>query len=702
MALDEKYISGVALGEVFVDKDSGSPLAGGTIEFCRDSSRAITKDVYQLSSANGAYSYVAMPNPVNLSNAGTIENAANTNVALYYYPFLGDPADDSDTLDLYYVVVKDSSGTIQYTRQAWPTIASEASPTENENSLTNQMLNPQFIDVLFNASSTLTISVSGSGTTTVAIAPEWDLIIAHDATGTVDVTRNNVAGTSHYPANTPYTLTVLGNVNLTSLKLRQRFTNNPGIWTSLVEGTAGYIAVGALAAPGHAFTIDYAPSSGAATEVLSVNNTTGSYTQFQTTTQLTPTLNASEPDVGYVDIIIKLAATGTTEISNLHLVTMSSNEQNVPYEQVSANRQRSELLNYYNPLLQAKPIPSYLVGWDFHLNPAQFGENITASAIGANKSKYVWDQTIIFQDIDSSIDADRDTSGNLVLTADIAGQVAVIQYIEQDEARAILSGDLCVNVRAKSNSGTAVTGAIGLYYTTDANLPDVSSGTNESLVTGLTAGVPAVGAGAPNGTWTTVDRSNLGNNPTFTLTTSMANYGFRGWSDTGAGSTTATFAAIVVGFSAIDLTKNVTIESISLQRGDIPTVPAPLPKGNVVLACQRYYEKSFALDVVAAQSVAINNGEHVFYQMVGIATSQVVGSVEYRVNKRATTPTVTLYSPVNASDQVYDLVGGVNWTGTSKAGVDSGFKIFGTSPGAGAQFNTCAVHWTSDARLGIV
>jgi len=60
-------------------------------------------------------------------------------------------------------------------------------------------------------------------------------------------------------------------------------------------------------------------------------------------------------------------------------------------------RQIDHLFHYYKPLLAYKPIPSALIGWDFPTNPAQFGVTGSTGAIGANKSAYAWDQTILFQ-----------------------------------------------------------------------------------------------------------------------------------------------------------------------------------------------------------------------------------------------------------------------------------------------------------------
>ena len=51
MALDERFIPITSLNQYFVDKDSGLPLANGTLEFFRDTARITPKAVFQLTGA---------------------------------------------------------------------------------------------------------------------------------------------------------------------------------------------------------------------------------------------------------------------------------------------------------------------------------------------------------------------------------------------------------------------------------------------------------------------------------------------------------------------------------------------------------------------------------------------------------------------------------------------------------------------------
>src|SRR5712671_2014084 len=185
MSLDPRYITDGPLEEGFLSKDSGLPLAGGTVTFYRDSSRITLKTVYELTGAPPNYSYVPLPNPITLSSIGVIQNAGGDNVVIYYYPWLA----DGITPDLYYVVVKDSNGVDQFTREAWPNSAAGESPgADTSLPVQNQISNPQFTQILINdvptlTPSTTTFSVSAE-TKEFELAPDWTFIIS----GTGDVT----------------------------------------------------------------------------------------------------------------------------------------------------------------------------------------------------------------------------------------------------------------------------------------------------------------------------------------------------------------------------------------------------------------------------------------------------------------------------------------------------------------------------------
>ena len=139
MSLDPGCITSVDLNPYLVDKDTGAPLAGGFIRFYEDDSRTTPKAVYQLTGSPPAYTYTALPNPIQLSATGTIVDSSGNNCALYYYPY-----DEFGNLQLYYIEVTNSLGVNQFTREAWPNITEETNPLGIEtNTIENLLSNPQ-------------------------------------------------------------------------------------------------------------------------------------------------------------------------------------------------------------------------------------------------------------------------------------------------------------------------------------------------------------------------------------------------------------------------------------------------------------------------------------------------------------------------------------------------------------------------------
>src|SRR5690606_32742158 len=114
---------------------------------------------------------------------GTIQDANGDNKAIYYLPYSNVNPND---IELYYISVfrqgEGPNGVPQFTREAWPNITSANNPaTEGESSSNHELSNSQFVDVLFDPGSVMTIPYSGSGTTTVDIAPGWFVEIQHTA-----------------------------------------------------------------------------------------------------------------------------------------------------------------------------------------------------------------------------------------------------------------------------------------------------------------------------------------------------------------------------------------------------------------------------------------------------------------------------------------------------------------------------------------
>jgi len=449
------------------------------------------------------------------------------------------------------------------------------------------------------------------------------------------------------------------------------------------------------------------------------------YVAYSGTVLFNGTVNPDDADDGYVDIILTLQGGAIVTVTNFQVLTVVDEDAAVDFQQQSVPQQENQLFYYYKPQLAYKPIKSYLTGWDFPLNPAQFGSTVAASAIGANKSQYVWDQTIVFQTADSGVSVLRDTgSGALKLTAVAATQLALVQYLDQTQARKLLNNPMSCNVSALAS--VATNACISLWYTTDATLPVAIAGTNNSLVLTLDAnGKPATFNGV---SWLEVPRGKQGD-AKFTIatssTTNFNDYPFNGWDMDGiAACNTATFFAIVVGTAAMTMSSSVTFNSISLVPGDIPTIPAPQTPDEVLRECQYYYESNYPVGTAAggANILGVMSVPQLTYATGGNVSFITSGFVTPYTLKRVT-PTVSYYSTAgtvdrisarvvtNTADSGYgELDGGTGgfWTyGTNTKynsmtiTTDTHLSANPTQPGTyGTAF--IAYNFVADSRLGVV
>jgi hypothetical protein len=706
MAINPDYlVAGLDLSEVFLDKDTGQPLSGGTISFFRDVDHVTPKLVYTIQNNNPAlppaYSYVPLPDPITLSASGQIQDNNGNNVPVYYYPF----NDTTQLLDLYYIVVANSQGVQQFTRQGWPPNESQILPPPGgQFAFSNQITNSQFVDVNFPPTIGISFNYVGVAVNTINIAPGWNLVISSTGNGTVTVVRTPIAGSLAYPNNPPYTLTITPGANLASLQLVQTFSNNPDVFSPALAA-GGYLSASILLAPASQVIIGYQPNGQAVQLVLNANNTGGAYATFNNTVQLAPATNPSTGDTGSVNIILGLSITVPTTLSNIQIVPLNTNIAGITYDQRTANRERDFEFNYYGPLLKAKPIPSYLIGWEFPLNPAQaLGWTLGPYATGANGSFQAIDQTIIFQSVTNGVTTTQSATGTgaLRITANAATQFAIIQYIPSFLANEILNNPLSSMFSGTTNFAGTLVGTISLWYTAGA-LPHTGiapAGPWNSLVTGLSAtGYPTVAGG-----WTEVTRNGLGN-AQFTLGQSAnlnwLDYGFSGWNANGvAGVGTATYFAIVVGFATLGLANSIDIGAVSLVPGNIPTRPGAKTDTEVFEECKYFYQSTFNYGVVPAQAVGNFSGDYLFTAISNGAQGNYAPTI-YFVPSMYAAPTITFYNPHNMNGQPYDYTAGDCSAVNTRYILPKGFALYCTGNAGGTITDTIGVHWSADARLGV-
>ena len=675
----------------FVDKQTGLPLAGGKVYFWHDNNRNSLKTVYQLTSSPN-YSYTALPNPLTLSNAGTFVDNLGNDIAVYLKPY-----DNAGLADNYYIQAFAAGeapppvGIPMFTREAVPGVSDIAGPNAPvSEGFENAVSNSQFSQVLFDPSIGMTVPYI-AGVTTKEIAPGWLLEITAVNSGNLSVSRTALNGNSGIPTNPPYSLTITPGGSITKLILYQRLFHTPAIFTG------AFISGAFVAGPTtQTITINYADSNGTVTPIVNGAGLPADWVFHTATVPLGASGNPQNGDVGYVDIQLQLNTAAASTFSSIQVLGLVTDTQNLAYNQESVNDQINGLFYYYQPAINYKQSDSYLVGWDFPLNPAQFGEAYTPLATGVNQGLYAWDQTIVYTTVANSMNIARGTNGAFHIDAAIAGQVALIQYLDQPTARKIINDRASVRMAFAGSFAAGGIGNVTLWATATSPLPILPN----TLVTGLSA------AGVPTGTtagWVQIPNVNQTTQftiPAISPTNAESNdIILSGWDLAAAvPSTTAQYFAIVVGFSAMAIADSLNITSISLCGGDIPSRPAPKTPDEVQRECQRFYWKSFEPATIPAQNAGVI-GAMTWTTQAATVNSNL--NAEMAVTMRAV-PTVTLYNPSDTNALARNITNNTNATVTAAGTVSTKrFPVNATNSAgtAGMQF---AIHASADARLGVV
>lgn len=725
--LDSEYIVGIGLGEYFVDKDTGLALSGGQLFFYEDSARGVPKTVYQLTGSPPNYTYTALPNPITLNSTGQIVNADGTNVAVYYRPY-----DANGDIQNYYVVVKSSTGVTQFERQAWPNVTETSSPTGDTSTYTqNELSNTQFIDVGFDSSQNLSIAWVGAlSETTYKIAKDWDIVIEATDTGSVTLTRNALVGSLNIETNPPYELEIVASsVNISNLKLVQRLSNNPDVWANkYVEGT---VLVNAKDSVNRTVSMNYAPSvSVSATTILAGTTGTGGYTLLKDSVLIPASTNSDNGNTGYVDIEIILPTAGNFSVTSVQATASDSEPTpaSIAYQEVPSNRQKDQLFHNYLPQIELLAMPNLLEGWDFRVNPAQWG---SAQSMAAVRSQYLWDQTIGYQELDNSISVGRAAPRALDVSIASTTKWALIQYIEGSKLRQLLQSNFSTLLTALTDISGGVSGTISFWVTTDASLPDVSDGVNNSIVLTLDDnGKPATF----NGNWTELTRT-TGWDATFTIPqgTEYTSLPFEGWAgaSTLALDATYTYGAIVVGFESTGA-GTVTFQSISVTPTLIASPFAPMSYELTLKELERYYEKSYEADVNpgtpnATSYIRFIQNAYVF--QVNVVYDWYAHSSSFEINyktEKYKIPNLLVYNPITGtSSNIRFFHINANTEAVTTADVSATAHWFGVNSSSGeksyfssaknANFITAEtlasgnyidaniiLHYTADSKLGIV
>ena len=655
------YYAQFPLQEAIFDKDTGNALAAGIIQYFSDPQFTVPKDVFEQSNApDGSFIYTNLGSVLTLSSIGTFVDPNGQNFIPFLYPWKTNPDTGSLEFQPYYIQVYSSGNILQFTVDNWPPIEFTGNNVTSDVALTqNQFTNSQFSEVLFSATppgSTYIIPVSGSNTIT-AIAPGWFI----NTNGADNVTLSQVGLQIETPSNAPYALQITVGSSITSATLYQRICMSP----RLFEGKTVSAYFEAASTTAVSLTLNYIASNNPGIDIplaTGSSGTAGNYAIIKNTVVIDAALNTTSPTTGYIDLSLVLIPGTTISVTSFQLVAVDS-DLNVPdYAEISVPLQQAQLFWYWQPKLNYKPLPSYLIGWDFGLNPAQFGGTSVAAATlgGANLSRYVWDQTILFTAVDDAMSVSRTSQGQFSVATTTGSTFAVIQYLPQATAREILNQRNSISLQGiftPSTAATTITGTVGIYWTS-TTLPNITGGANfYSLVSGITSGAsgapPTTTVGTTPGSygvWTQVPNTILGASAPFVMTTTDTQFNFSGFdaTATNAGST-ATALAVVISFNTLAATDVVSLDYCSLVGGDIPTRPAPQTPDEVLRECEYYYETSFPAGSVPGTTVTSINAIGVPTVFVSGSTSYMYATrftLQYRTVKNSAPPYISLYTPI--------------------------------------------------------
>ena len=580
----------------------------------------------------------------------------------------------------------------------------------------NQITNPQF--ALINFQSPLTLS--NISTQVINIAPGWFLNLT--GAGSVTITQVPLNNTVPDATNASYALRVQLSGGWTNVYLSQRFKKNGLLWANT------YVSSFLTALSGNApefISAVLVDSQGHSVSVLDVSTVTATFNPFPQVSKIPASLNTDLPPTAYIEYQLLFPNNGDITLTSVQLID-GDVPIDYPYEQTTIERQIDHTFNYYNDPLQFKPIPSLLTGWDFALNPAQFG----SPAITTTPA-YIWDQTICASAV-NTVNVSRITTSDAFSATTSVNNDAfyMMQYLTGADAFLTTLSNLSVNLSAYLLNHPGVTARVYLYYSNGGGTIPVLPTTIGTLAA---SGVFTLTAS----NWAAIPQNagfantfNMLNTATFT---ELKSTGWTGLSFAGQ-SSTANFA-IVVTFAVPTAGTQVIVNSISCVPGDIATRPAPLTFDETLRRCQAYYEKSYSPGT-AVGTVTTNNSL-TFYQFAtqngGTTNSMFQESFGFNWKQtKRTTPNFSVFSTINANTNKvtanyvgYTSVGpttygqsgdvalgsfwtqnsigsqGVNFTPTS---INLSAPCFSLTTSNGVQSASAwlSFHYVADARLGIV
>jgi len=139
-----------------------------------------------------------------------------------------------------------------------------------------------------------------------------------------------------------------------------------------------------------------------------------------------------------------------------------------------------------------------------------------------------------------------------------------------------------------------------------------------------------------------------------------------------------------------------TIDNVQLEAGSTATDFERRPIGTELALCQRYYEKSYNIDVVLGTNTNVGSYQNI---AVNSATTEIDGNgVFFKVTKRST-PTVSIWTSSGTSGK-WNVVGLGDLTPVVYSQGMNGFSLYSSTTGL-TQFQAryAAYHWAAEIEL---
>lgn len=637
MTISRLYIPLFNIEEVILDKDTGLPLSGGIVRFFRDLQRVTPKDVFQISGNPPDYSFVDVGAVFTLGISGTFVDGNGDPFVPYAYPF-----DAAGAEDRYFVTVTSAGGVPQFTREAVPFIGEGETPGEDRINTENELCNPQFVEVNIPPGIT-TLNVTGTNTVT-PVAPGWDII----STGSDSIVLERLEPTAaNVPTNPPFALRIQAGSGLgSSIILRQRLLNTVSFMRS--QYISGTITAAVLGGGGSALAMNYAPSSGSATNIIPATNisTDGAYHSISGNA-LIPEQSNPAASTGYTDINIIIPTSRNLAITSLQIVGVATS-MDIPFDQQTADRQKDHLFHYYENAVVHQPKANLLTGWTFGLNPWQF-RTTANSNVAANQ--YTADQTIVIQQayVDAltanNVSVGRGTAaqnyGYNVRAVSSTNKFALLQYIDPSTIRPYWGQTLSVMARVQAilGAGHATTPQFKIRLIYRTSLP------------------AATAQAVPVSSWSNTDNSIPGlagwtyitpvNDPTYTITSTEQAFSFNGFVLPASSADDMTLGIMFIMMNNLDSTgtpDQLLFDRISLVNNDFAIDAAPETFDESLRKCQFYFEKSYENSVLPGTNTVTGS----LSRPMTVDQANGVGyaaawEFEYNTPKRAV-PTTTFYA----------------------------------------------------------